>query len=325
MYWSWEFEGGSPSSSNFQVLPEGITYEQSGVYDVTLVVSNTNGGDILTKHDYIVVYENYVGSYCDTLCNLRDDETAIKLGAHGLDGYLGGHNGDRITMYADKFEYYTFNEISSIIVPIMKLEYSNPNSYITFITWDGNDPVPTNIISEQKVYLRDLRENYFQEINFTEPLRVDGPFDLGYSIEYGNGTNIVIGLSHNRGYGRPSTLFVYKDDVWQKVSDAYDGITTSTGIKVKSCLVGIEDQEFSSNIGIYPNPCRNQLTIENEYGFEANDFIEIFDNLGRLVYSNYNLSGNTIEINTTNLPNGTYITRMFTQGKVAVQKFEKLD
>ncbi len=325
MYWSWEFEGGSPSSSNFQVLPEGITYEQSGVYDVTLVVSNTNGGDILTKHDYIVVYENYVGSYCDTLCNLRDDETAIKLGAHGLDGYLGGHNGDRITMYADKFEYYTFNEISSIIVPIMKLEYSNPNSYITFITWDGNDPVPTNIISEQKVYLRDLRENYFQEINFTEPLRVDGPFYLGYSIEYGNGTNIVIGLSHNRGYGRPSTLFVYKDDVWQKVSDAYDGITTSTGIKVKSCLVGIEDQEFSSNIGIYPNPCRNQLTIENEYGFEANDFIEIFDNLGRLVYSNYNLSGNTIEINTTNLPNGTYITRMFTQGKVAVQKFEKLD
>ena len=67
------------------------------------------------------------------------------------------------------------------------------------------------------------------------------------------------------------------------------------------------------------------INIENEYGFEANDFIEIFDNLGRLVYSNNKLSGNTIEINTSNLPNGTYITRMFTQGKVAVQKFEKLD
>lgn len=325
MFWAWEFEGGTPSYSEFQGIPEGVIYEHSGVYDVSLAVSNANGGDILTKHEYVVVYENYVGSYCDTLCNLRENEVAIKLGAHGLDGYLGGHNSDRITMYADKFEYYTFNEISSIIVPIMKLEYSNPYSYITFITWDGNDPVPTTVLSEQKVYLKDLSENYYQKINFTEPLKVDGPFYLGYSIEYGNGTDIVIGLSHNRGYGRPSTLFVFKDDSWQKVSDAYDDITTSTGIKVTSCLVGIEDPEFVSNVGIFPNPCKNMLNIENEYGFNDNDFIEIFDNLGRLVYSKYNLGGNIIEINTSNLPNGTYITRMFTQGKVAVQKFEKLD
>ena len=325
MFWAWEFEGGTPASSEFQILPEGVIYEHSGVYDVTLAVSNTNGGDILSKHDYVVVYENYVGSYCDTLCNLRENETAVRLGAHGLDGYLGGTNGDRIATYADKFEYYTFNEISSIIVPIMKLEYSNPNAYMTFITWDGNDPVPTTVLSEQKVYLRDLSENYFQEIHFTEPLKVDGPFYLGYTIPYSSGTNIVIGLSNNRGYGRPNTLYVLKNDEWQTVSDAYDGISTSTGIKVTSCLVGIEDIEFSDNVSIYPNPCNNQLNIENAYGFEANDFIEIFDNLGRIVYSNDNLSGNTIEINVSNLPVGTYITRMFTQGKVAIQKFEKLD
>ena len=325
MNWSWEFEGGTPANSEFQVLPEGVIYENSGVFDVTLAVSNTNGGDILTKHDYVVVYENYVGSYCDTLCNLLPNETAIKLGVHGLGGYLGGTNSDEITTYADKFEYYTFNEISSIIVPIMKLSYTNANDYITFITWDGNDPVPTTILSEQKVYLRDLRENYFQEIRFTEPLKVDGPFYLGYQINYNNGTEIVIGLSHNRGYGHPSTLFVLKDDEWQTVSDAYDGISTSTGIKVSSCLVGIEDNEFYETVNIYPNPCDNMLNIENSNGFEPNDFVEIFDNLGRLVYSNNSLYGNKVEINVSNLPVGTYITRMFTQGKIAVQKFEKMN
>ena len=326
MFWSWQFQGGEPASSEFQVVPQGVTYENSGVYDVTLAVSNTNGGDVLTKHDYIVVYENYVGSYCDTLCNLLENETAVKLGAHGLDGYLGGTNSDGITTYADKFEYYTFNEISSIIVPIMQLSYTNQNDYITFITWDGNDPVPTTIISEQKVYLRDLRENYYQIINFTEPLQVDGPFYLGYQINYTNGTNIVIGLSHNRGYGRPNTFFVHKDGEWKTVSEAYDNISASTGIKVAACLVGEDGNElFNETVNIYPNPCDNVLNIENTNGFEPNDFIEIFDNLGRLVYSNNNLGGEKVEINVSNLPIGTYVTRMFTQGKIAVQKFEKMN
>lgn len=328
MFWSWIFQGGTPESSEFQILPEGVIYENSGVYDVTLAVSNTNGGDLLTKHDYIVVYENYVGSYCDTICNLRDGEIAIKLGAHGLNGYLGGHNSDRITTYADKFEYYTFNEISSIIVPIMELSYTNPNDYITFITWDGNDPMPTTVLSEQRVYLRDLNENYYQVINFTEPLKVDGPFYLGYQINYTNGTNVVIGLSPNRGYGRPNTLYVLKDDVWKSVPDAYDEISASTGIRVASCLVGDETDdyaEFVEAVAIYPNPCDKILNVENTNGFEPNDFIEIFDNLGRLVYSNNNLMGAKLEINVSNLPIGTYITRMFTQGKIAVQKFEKMD
>lgn len=326
MFWSWEFEGGTPASSEFQILPEGVIYENSGVYDVTLAVSNTNGGDILTKHDYVVVYENYVGSYCDTLCNLRDNETAIKLGSHDLtSGYLGGTNSDRIETYADKFEYYTFNEISSITVPIMKLEYSNSNAYITFITWDGNDPVPTTVISEKKVYLRDLRENYFQEIRFIEPLKVDGPFYLGYTIPYSSGTEIVIGLAPNRGYGRPNTLFVLKDGEWKSVPDAYDDISTSTGIKIAACLNGDEVELFSKTVSIYPNPCENLLNIENTSGFEPNDFIEIFDNLGRLVYSNNSLNGEKVEINVSNLPIGTYVTRMFTQGKIAVQKFEKMN
>ena len=156
-------------------------------------------------------------------------------------------------------------------------------------------------------------------------MHVDGPFFLGYTIPYSSNTDIVIGLSHNRGYGRPNTFFVQKDGKWKSVSEAYDNISASTGIKIAACLVGIEDETFSSNVTIYPNPCDNMLNIENTNGFEPNDFIEIFDNLGRLVYSNNNLGGEKVEINVSNLPIGTYVTRMFTQGKISVQKFEKMD
>ncbi|MCF0207022.1 MAG: PKD domain-containing protein, partial [Bacteroidales bacterium] len=326
MQWYWEFQGGNPATSSFQNVIDGVVYENSGVYDVTLSVSNPNGGKVLEKEDYIVVYENYVGSYCDTLCNLQEDEVAVKLGTDQLtSGYIGGHNSDGVTTYADKFEYYTFNEVSAIVVPIMRLRYTNDNEYITFYTWDGSDPVPTTVLSEQRVYLRDLRQNYYQIIEFATPLRIDGPFYLGYTLNYANGTEVVFGMASDRGYGNLNTMYVHKDGEWKSVSDAYDNVSTSSGMRVYSCLVGVEDVEFSTKVSLFPNPCSNQFNIQNEYGFEKNDFVEIFDNLGRMVYSNYSPTGTMLEINTTNFANGTYITRIFTQGKIAVQKFEKLD
>ena len=43
-----------------------------------------------------------------------------------------------------------------------------------------------------------------------------------------------------------------------------------------------------------------------------------------MVYSNYSPNGNNIEINTEFLSTGTYVSRIFTQGKISVEKFEKI-
>lgn len=52
--WSWEFEGGEPSTSS-QRNPTGITYPNEGTYEVTLTVSNPAGEDTKTITDYITV------------------------------------------------------------------------------------------------------------------------------------------------------------------------------------------------------------------------------------------------------------------------------
>ncbi len=52
--WSWEFEGGNPSTSN-QKNPSGITYSNPGVYKVTLTVTNKAGSDQIVKEDFITV------------------------------------------------------------------------------------------------------------------------------------------------------------------------------------------------------------------------------------------------------------------------------
>jgi PKD repeat protein len=52
--WSWNFQGGEPSSSSDQ-HPQGIFYNEPGTFEVTLVTTNALGGDTLTKTCFIEV------------------------------------------------------------------------------------------------------------------------------------------------------------------------------------------------------------------------------------------------------------------------------
>ncbi|MBL4652179.1 MAG: FG-GAP repeat protein, partial [Flavobacteriales bacterium] len=51
--WQWTFAGGSPATSSQQ--NPSIQYATSGFYDVTLIATNANGSDTLTKTNYIEV------------------------------------------------------------------------------------------------------------------------------------------------------------------------------------------------------------------------------------------------------------------------------
>lgn len=321
MSWSWYFEGGNPSYVNTQLQPEGILYPNSGFFDVTLNVSNVNGSSILTKRDYICVYESIVGKICDTIENLKDGEIPYAMQILGMSGYYGGHNGDRITSYADYFEFHTFNKVYGVIVPIMKLSYGSYNSYIRFITWDGVDNKPTIILGEQKVYLKDLRENYWQVILFDEPLDIDGPFYLGYTINYAEGDDFVVGLAPNRGHGGINTLWVKKNGNWYNSASEYN-ISTSTGIRPITCLVGIEDKNFENNLSSFPNPCTDRLFVSNIKPFSKNDFADITDIGGKSILSVIPENGSTLlEFNTESLKAGVYYLRIFSEGKLVYKKF----
>jgi len=52
--WLWLFEGASPATSTLQ-HPQGICYDSTGIYDVTLFVSNAFGADTIMMNNYIVV------------------------------------------------------------------------------------------------------------------------------------------------------------------------------------------------------------------------------------------------------------------------------
>jgi len=56
--WTWNFTGGTPSSSTEQ--NPTITYNTAGVYPVSLTVQNAYGDNLMTKTDYITVSANPV-------------------------------------------------------------------------------------------------------------------------------------------------------------------------------------------------------------------------------------------------------------------------
>jgi len=68
--WIWIFEGGNPDAS-FEEDPSGITYAESGVYDVTLTVSDIDGNsDTKLIEDFILVSDSYnMSNETVTTCN----------------------------------------------------------------------------------------------------------------------------------------------------------------------------------------------------------------------------------------------------------------
>ena len=59
--WKWSFGPASPSSSPNR-NPQ-VRYNQTGTYDVTLIVSNEFDSDTLTKSNYILIYEPLVAAF----------------------------------------------------------------------------------------------------------------------------------------------------------------------------------------------------------------------------------------------------------------------
>jgi len=67
----WQFEGATPETSTDSVpgILVELVYNNAGIYDVTLTITNNNGSDILTKLDYITVTAAVVTPVADFVAN----------------------------------------------------------------------------------------------------------------------------------------------------------------------------------------------------------------------------------------------------------------
>jgi len=325
--WNWHFEGGYPTYSALSNTIDGIEYNAANFYDVSLSVNNACGTDFIIREDYILVFSGPISEYCENISNIGDSEVPYSPDISGTWGKIGGHNGQKTRIYAEKFDQFSFDQINRILVPVVTSEYGEYNSYVTFYVWDGSTTYPEEVLFEKRIFLRDIPDNFVFPIELSTPIVVNGPFFIGYKINYvdTNGDdisddNFVVSIAPDRGTGI-NTLYVQTNSTWNTATEKF-GVVTSSAISAEACIVDIEDFETENNIEIYPNPANNIININTgDITFGTEIQIQIFDQTGKLlIYDNQTSGINKISYDISNFPVGLYFVNMIVENDKVTKK-----
>lgn len=320
----WTFNGAIPKYCYENTPSEPILYPINAEdrYDVTLTVSNSCGSSTKTKKDYVVVYSGIVHQDCDTATTRKNGEVHLK----NINACVVGHSDKKYKSFASYFENETYkNQIKSIIIPINEAVAGTTSSFVEFCIWepDGNSP-SSEPLGIQKVLIKDLKANQNNEIKFSTPIEIDGPFYAGFRINLNNNDKFLCFLFDRGTDPEANKLFFRKQntDQWLSTNEIYN-ISAAMDIKIAKCLsINIEDISVSEeDIIVYPNPANTNITIllnENHKG--KVEFI-LYDILGKQ-HIIRPIANNTNEynINLSDLQSGMYYLQIKTNSKLTTKK-----
>ncbi len=151
-----------------------------------------------------------------------------------------------------------------------------------------------------KAYCGDMNDDgIFDGSDF---LIIDGDFqshNTGYLISDLTGDRVVDSLDIN----------IFNKNFNEGYADEYVG----------ACVVNDIDENEKNSMRMFPNPCRDFLSIEMDRSYEDVHVI-LYDCLGRIVMDESFFDGSLININTGSFDRGIYFLRLVADGR---EKFER--
>ncbi|MFP4342612.1 MAG: S8 family serine peptidase [Cyclobacteriaceae bacterium] len=214
--YQWEFPGGEPSVSS-QKNPQ-ITYNQAGVYDVTLTVTDAGGSHTFTIEDAVKVDELLEAD----LLSFPFDEA---IGAT----IISGHSGNNIPAFANKYFFKPGRVISGARFSFFNASGGSESSNLRVVVWEADAfGRPGKEIYRQAYLLSEIEGNAlsaeaaYHDFVFDQPVEVpeDGVFFIGMEIDYGRGDAVT--LHHYRSDGLRTSLFF--NNQWRTYNSAGGGI-----------------------------------------------------------------------------------------------------
>lgn len=318
--WNWSFPGGTPSTSNLQ--NPVVSYPTSGNYNVTLIASNTNGPNSVSKTSYINVTtglsvpftEGFTTSVAPANWENFDkgndgvkweqSTTAGGFGTSTQSAYFDNFNND-VNRKRDELRTPKYN-FSLVSHPLLTFErayarYSSVNNDTLAILVSTDCGVTFN-----QVYLKgntalatapDLTSTMFV------PTATQWKKDTVDLLAYAGQNNVMISFQNRGFYGQA----VYIDNI-----NIQNLLTTS-----------LYDSETKSGINVYPNPSTGLITIDLSATTKDSYLLEIFNSIGQKVHSEQltDVSGNIKkEVNLSNYGKGIYILNFTTHKKTNSMK-----
>lgn len=326
--WEWQFEGGTPSTSNEQ--NPIVIYSSAGKYNVSLTVGNSAGNDTKSVTNKIKIYDPNDALSLPVLLDIENDEFPQIPDSEYNDFYFienGNSNWER-TSSAASSEQYSMRIIN---------RYNDINTNNSFITpsfeLDTLD-FPVNIYFDVAYSKKESTTNDILKVYLSE--------DCGqnWRIQYYKSGNSLATTDYFSPYG----TFVPTEDEWREESLAINPAifwgsnsikirfeSTSKGgnamyidnIRVISDATNIISNN-SMDIKIYPNPFENVLYFESDGNEELNMIIS--DIYGRVLSRSIINKGETLTDISQLIPtdaNGLLIIKIIGEQSSSVFKVQK--
>jgi PKD repeat protein len=312
--WNWSFPGGTPSTSN--VKNPIITYSTTGIYDVSLTVTNASGTLSVFKANYMYVLGKFgLQTYSEGFenpSNLNDNwfprvVSGTKNWAITNTAAKGGSN----SVMVENFNS-TLGATSELYSETV---YLSDKSSVS-LSFDYAYARKTAPSSErvQVYFTNDCGENW----TLVRSLFVTVPNTNSFFVpSNGNWSSQSINIGAQYLVSDFRFKIVLINDNGNNVY--FDNININS-------VVGINEITELNNFNIYPNPFNERATIELNLNKDAEVSIQLVDVLGkkvRQIASKTKLGGSInhkFEIQKNNLNTGLYFVKTTVNGNIQLKR-----
>ena len=328
--YAWTFEGGEPASST-SANPNNITYNNPGIYDVSLAVSNAVGSDSHTANDMVIVsssaaqFQNswgYVESFWNEQDFIRDYVVFNQDGSDNKWEWYKGSNGGSTGWESVRMSnmFNGASEIDELISPSYDLSTINSPTLKFRYSGAAFDNTPDD---ELRIMLSDNCGRTWQtrETLSGFELTNSGLVTNAY-VPNTNSTWTDVTVSLGSFANKPNVRVKFRWISGGRSNNFYiDDITLSNS------PLGMEDLENLIDLNVAPNPTAGLTTVSMNLPDDANVTMEIIDVLGKNVNSlfsrNMSNGAHRFDIDMTNYSVGVYYLRILVDNDMVMKKVVK--
>ena len=320
--WSWNFDvtgigGVSPATASTQG-PHVVTYNTAGTFTVSLQANdNAPSSDTETKTAYITV--NPPGTCDSTAANWDINTDGASSGVYTWgagNGYVIGQNTYGDNGWADKVTYSTTGKELSEVIYFFGVASGTGN--VNLKVWGETAAKPGSVMSTQSVAISSLATGGNGTLWTLSPApAITGNFYVGYDHTALTNGDTAACYSATKS---TNSLWAYESTpVWTDLS-AY-GVVQGMAMIPVICDISTGEKEILGDINevsVFPNPSNGTVSIALPSKVEST--VEVYNVVGKLVYSNKPFNTQLITIDINNQPNGVYFINVKTGKTVTTKK-----